>query len=247
VTAPAIDVRGLTVRFGTVAAVEDVTFAIPRGSVLAIVGPNGSGKSTLVRALLGLLAPDGGEVKVLGMAPEDVPPERVGYVPQIKTLDRTFPGTGIELVVSGIRRRWPWRVSGAEQARALAALGMLRSEHLAPRSIGHLSGGELQRLYLARALARHAELVLLDEPATGVDVAGEAIIHGFLDEHRRVGDITCVVVTHDLAVATDHGTHVLLINRRQIAFGAPAAVLTDDMLRLAFGHGTHSMSVPGEG
>lgn len=242
-TVPAVEARALSVRLGAVRVLEDVTFAIPPGSVLVIAGPNGSGKTTLVRTLLALVAPSEGDVRVLGSAPAAVPPEWVGYVPQIKLLDRTFPGTGLELVVSGIRRGWPWRVRRAERERALAALRLLGSERLAGRAIGRLSGGELQRLYLARALARDARLILLDEPATGVDVAGEETLHGFLDTHRLARDITIVLVTHDLSVAADHATHVLLINRRQIAFGAPAAVLTSDALARAFGHAPHPFVV----
>lgn len=236
---PAVDVRGLTVSFGSNVVLRGITVAIPEASVLVVLGPNGSGKTTFVRALLGLARPDAGDVRVFGVHPEDVPPESIGYVPQIKTFDRSFPGTGIELVVSGIRRRWPWRITRDERSRALAALDLLGTRRLADRTIAQLSGGELQRLYLARALVRNARLVLLDEPGAGVDVAGEESLHDFIDAHRRAGDMTFVIVTHDVSVAAHHATHVLLINRRQIAFGPPATVLTDEALMRTLGHAGH--------
>lgn len=244
-TTPAIALRGVRVRLGTLLALDGITLELPNGGVLVVLGPNGSGKTTLVRTLLGLV-PYEGEVRVLGAAPADVPPERTGYVPQIKTLDRTFPGTGLELVATGIRRRWPWRVRAGERARAASALRLLGSERLLDRAIGQLSGGELQRCYLARALVRDARLILLDEPATGVDVAGEETLHGFVDAHRRAGDLTIVIVTHDLSVAADHATHVLLLDRRQIAFGPPADVLTDALLTRTFGHPGHRYAVRAE-
>jgi zinc transport system ATP-binding protein len=238
-----VETRDLTVRLGAEIVLEDVTVTVPEAGVLVVIGPNGSGKTTFVRALLGLVRPERGDVRVFGLAPSAVAPERLGYVPQIKTFDRSFPGTGAELVVSGLRRRWPWRITREERERARAALALLGSERLAGRTIAQLSGGELQRLYLARALVRRAALIVLDEPATGVDIAGEETLHGFIDTHRRAADVTSVIVTHDMSLAADHATHVLLINRRQIAFGPPAAVLTDAALTRAFGHVGHPYAV----
>lgn len=240
---PIVDVRGVSVRFGTRTVLENITLTIPEASVLVVLGPNGSGKTTFVRALLGLARPSEGAILVFGRAPKDVPADWLGYVPQIKTFDRSFPGTALELVVSGILRRWPWRISGRERDRACAALRAVGAERLAGRSIAQLSGGELQRLYLARAMVRNARLVVLDEPGAGVDVAGEATLHGFIDAHHGAGDITFVIVTHDLDVAAHHASHVLLINQRQVAFGPPEMVLTDEALSSAFGHVRHSLAV----
>lgn len=238
---PIVDVLDLSVTFGERTVLRDVTLSIPSGSVLAVLGPNGSGKTTFVRALLGLIQPSSGMVRIFGVAPRAVPAEWIGYVPQIKTFDRSFPGTALELVVSGIRRRWPWRITAGERERALGALDAVGAARLAGRGIAQLSGGELQRLYLARAMVRNARLVLLDEPGAGVDVAGEATLHAFVDKHRRSGDMTFVIVTHDLNVAAHHATHILLVNQRQVAFGPPAAVLVDDLLSTAFGHVTHPL------
>ncbi len=233
---PAVSVRDVAVRFGANVAVADLSFDIPEAAVLAVVGPNGAGKSTLVRVLLGLIEPDSGDVAVLGRRPRDVPAEWIGYVPQIKTLDRTFPGTGIELVTTGLRRGWPWRVTAVERKRARAALDVVDAGHLSDRLLGELSGGELQRVYLARAVARRPRLIVLDEPATGIDVVGEETIYRFVDQCRREVRSTVIMVTHDLAVAYHHATDVLLLNRTQRAFGFPDEVLSEANLHQAYGH-----------
>ena len=152
---------------------HDVSFDLAAGEFLTIVGPNGAGKSTLMKVALGLIAPLKGHAALFG---EDAGrhPERIGYVPQLKTFDRTFPATVLELVVSGLRRSWPARVRPDERDAARHTLADVGAEKLANRTLAKLSGGELQRAFLARALVRRPALVLLDEPATGVDFLGRA-------------------------------------------------------------------------
>jgi len=239
----AVAVEDLTVRFDGVTALEDVSLALPAGAFLAISGPNGSGKSTLLKALLGLVQPARGTIRLFDMPPADQP-EGVAYVPQAKTLDRRFPGTSLDLIVSGLRRRWPWRTTEDERETALEALRLVDAERLARRPVAALSGGELQRVYLARAAARKPRLVLLDEPATGVDFVGEEIVYRVLDAWHRSGNVTVVMVTHDLAVAFHHATHVLLLNRRLVAFGPPGVALTEKTLQHAYGHMGHRYSLP---
>ncbi len=246
-TTMAVTVDDLAVRFNGVMALEDISFALPAGAFLAVSGPNGSGKSTLLRALLGLVPPARGGIRLFDVPPADQP-EGVAYVPQAKTLDRRFPGTSLDLIISGLRRHWPWRTTEGERETALAALRLVDAERLARRPVAVLSGGELQRVYLARAAARKPRLVLLDEPATGVDFVGEEIVYRVLDAWHKAGDMTVVMVTHDLAVAFHHATHVLLLNRRLVAFGPPAEALTEKTLQHAYGHMGHRYSLPlGEG
>lgn len=235
----AVDIAGVAVRLGDHRVLEGVTLEAPVGSFLAVVGPNGSGKSTLLKVCLGLIQPEIGTVRLHGRAPERVPPEWLGYVPQVKTFDRSFPALAIELVVTGLRRRWPGRL-GDERRLALDALDRVGVAPLAARPSGRLSGGELQRVYLARALVRRPRLVLLDEPAAGIDVVGEADMYRLLDDYRRDAGATIVMVTHDLEAASHHASHVLVLNGRQIAFGPPAVGLSDDCLRRAFGHLGHA-------
>src|SRR5690606_18737787 len=183
---PVVHAHGVTVQFGDATVLQDVSFDLEVGRFLAIVGPNGSGKSTLIRVLLGLVTPQKGHVALFGQ-PAGAHPERIGYVPQLKTFDRTFPATALELVVTGVRRSWPGQVPGPERRGAGAALSRVGAGQLGRRPWARLSGGELQRAYLARALVREPDLVLLDEPATGVDYLAEHDLYSLLEDYQREG------------------------------------------------------------
>jgi zinc transport system ATP-binding protein len=233
-------VTDLTVRFGPHTALDGVTFEAGAGDFVAVVGPNGGGKTTLVRVLLGLAAPDAGAATVLGRPPSAIDPGLVGYVPQVKRLDRTFPARAIDLVLTALNQRWPFRMGLGERKQALAALRHVGAQGLARRSLDTLSGGELQRVYLARSLVRAPRLILLDEPATGVDVAGASDLYDVLEADQAERDTTIVMVTHDWNAAYHHATHVLLLDGRQVGFGPPETVLTDEGLRDAFGHTGHA-------
>lgn len=235
---PALHVHHVSVRFGKVVALEDVSFDLFTGDTLAIVGPNGAGKSTLIKVALGLLRPDRGHAAVFG-TDAGIEPRRVGYVPQLKTFDRSFPATALELVVSGSRLRWPALVSSRERREASEALESVGAVHLLERRLSGLSGGELQRVYLARALVRRPDVVLLDEPATGVDFLGEHDLYDLLESYQQETDAAIVMITHDLSAARYHADQVLVLNRRAHGFGPPAQVLTDDSLRAAYGHLGH--------
>ena len=240
----AIEIADLSVRFGEHQALDGISIEVEPGSFVAVIGPNGSGKSTLLKVLLGLVKPSEGRVRLFRRIPQDVPPEWIGYVPQVKTFDRTFPALSIELVATGIRSRWPGRLRPGDRTEALAALGQVGVAHLAFRPSGRLSGGELQRVYLARALVRRPRVVILDEPATGIDVAAEADVYRLLDTYHREAGATIVMATHDLLAAHNHATHVLLVSQRQIAFGPPDVALAETHIRRAFSHTGHPHALP---
>ncbi|RMG19771.1 MAG: metal ABC transporter ATP-binding protein [Deltaproteobacteria bacterium] len=236
---PALELDGVSVRFGALAALEDLTLTVPEGAFVSIVGPNGAGKSTLFRLILGLLTPTSGRIRVLGRAPRTLPRGALGYVPQLKTQDRSFPALSIELVVTGLTGRWPVRIDADQRVRAMAALDQVGAGALAQQPIRRLSGGQLQRIYLARALASHPKMLLLDEPGTGIDTVGMADLHHALEDYQHESKGTVLMVTHDWEAAYHHATHVLLLARECVAFGPPAEALAEANLRRAYGHTEH--------
>lgn len=236
---PALHVHHISLQYGDAPILEDVSFDLAPGEFLAIVGPNGAGKSTLVKVVLGLKTPHKGHALIFGQ-PAGVQPKRLGYVPQLKTFDRTFPATAEELVITGLRQSWPARVRPEEAELAAAALERVGAGALARRPLARLSGGELQRAYLARALVRRPELVMLDEPATGVDYLAEHDLYDLLESYQADSGATIVMVTHDLSAARYHASKVLVLNRRVHGYGSPDVVMTEECLEQAFGHRHHS-------
>lgn len=235
-----IEVENLCVCFGEHLALREVAFQLKKGDFLAIVGPNGAGKSTLLKVLLGLVYPSEGMVKILGKNPKDLEPGLIGYVPQVKTMDRTFPAISLELVMTGLQPKWPWRLKKEKREKALEALKQVGAAHLAERSISKLSGGELQRVCLARSIVREPQLIMLDEPATGIDAVGEADLYLQLEKYQKKNNATIIMITHDWHAAMHHANKVLLLNKKMIAFGNPAEVLNEAHLRRAFGHVGHT-------
>jgi ABC-type Mn2+/Zn2+ transport system ATPase subunit len=224
----ALRARGLTVAYGPVPALEDVDLAVPPGSAVAVLGPNGSGKSTLFSAVVGLVAPARGTVDVGG--------RRVAYLPQHLDVDPTFPITVRDVVAMGRWGELGWlRRPRAHDRRLVAeALDALGIADLAGRRLGELSGGQRQRALVAQALVQRADVLLLDEPFTGVDRPTETVIRELLRRWRDEGR-TLLVATHDLERAATDYDLVLALNRRAVAFGPPAQACTEPVLRATFG------------
>jgi zinc transport system ATP-binding protein len=245
----AVSVKDLSVAYGSSLVLDRLCFDLPKEGLLAILGPNGAGKTTLIKLLMGLIKPRQGSALVLGSPSGCHDPSLVSYVPQIKDLDRSFPALAEELVASGLRRRWPWRLTKEERRLSRETLELLGVGHLAERPLGELSGGQLQRVYLARGLVRKPELLVFDEPATGIDAPGETLLYQLIDDYREEHEAAVVMITHDWSVARHHASHVLMLNVQQISYGPPQEALTDEVLRLTFGHSghRHSMSVLGKG
>ena len=238
-SAPTVEICDVSVRFGTCQALEDIQLETPAGAFVAIIGPNGAGKSTLLNVLLGLQTPQRGTVRIDGAPPRAFPSARLGYVPQLKTLDRSFPATALELVATGLYGRWPWRVSAKDRERVIAAMTQTGVADTAERGISKLSGGELQRVFLARCLVRRPSLLVLDEPAAGMDVVGEADMYHLLENYQRASGATIFMITHDWEGARVHASHVLLLNRRVIAFGPAEEAAREELLLDTFGHAGH--------
>lgn len=242
-----IEVRDLSVRLGGRPVLDGIRFQLEKGDFLAVLGPNGGGKSTLVKTILGTVHPSSGSIRFDHGPSTGGGRPSIGYVPQIKTMDRSFPARSIELVATARTGRWPWRIGGDLLVDTETALERAGASHLAQRPLSGLSGGELQRIYLARAILGHPEILLLDEPEAGVDAAGSSSLFDVVDELAGTQTSTIVMVTHDWDVARHHASHVLLVNRLQIAFGRPDQALTEDALRRAFGHVGHGHAVAAGG
>jgi manganese/zinc/iron transport system ATP- binding protein len=232
---PAIEVHDLTVAYRTQPVLWDVDLALPAGRLIAIVGPNGAGKSTLLKAILGLVRPITGWVKVFG-APYEQRRSWVGYVPQRESVDWDFPTSALDVVLMGTYGRLGWlrRPGRREREHAFACLDHVGIRHLAQRQISQLSGGQQQRVFLARALAQQARLYLMDEPFAGVDATTERAILALLQELRRSGS-TVVAVHHDLQTVAEYFDHVVLLNMRLVAAGPVAETFTSDNLQRTYG------------
>jgi manganese/zinc/iron transport system ATP- binding protein len=223
------------VHFEQRSALLDVTASFSAGQTTSLVGPNGAGKSTLLRVLAGLQPPTHGDVLFRGASIAG-PNANVVYVPQRTSVDWSFPVSVLDVVLMGVARRTTrLRPFGpADRDDALGALAQTGMDHLAGVQIGQLSGGQQQRVFLARALLQRGEVYLLDEPFAGVDIPTQELLVSLLMRLRDEGK-TIVYATHDLAQTVRAADHVLLLNRRVIADGAPADVLTAPNLRAAFG------------
>jgi ABC-type Mn2+/Zn2+ transport system ATPase subunit len=222
--------RELTVRIGGRNALEDVSFEIPSGSTVALLGPNGAGKTTLFRAAVGLVKPASGTISMGA--------ERAAFVPQRLDIEPSFPVTVRDVVRMGrYGELGYWRRFGELDHELVGdALESLGIAALAERRFGDLSGGERQRALLAQAKAQRAEIMLLDEPFTGLDAPTRATLLRELAAWREQGS-TIVVATHDLASASRDYDLVLALNRRVVAFGPAAEVCTEDVLARTFaGH-----------
>ena len=216
---PLIELDGVGVRAGGRWLVRDVSLSVARGEIVTLIGPNGSGKSTTVRAALGLIPADAGRVRrAAGLA--------VGYVPQ--SLGR---GDDLPMDVSRLMRL-THRLSDADMGAALERVG---AAHLARARVAELSGGERQRVLLARAIARRPDLLVLDEPVQGVDVAGEARLYALIDAIRTELDCGVLLVSHDLHVVMARTTRVVCLNGHVCCEGTPDAVLADPAYAHLFG------------
>lgn len=229
----AVTFSEVTVALGGVSILQDVSANVPAGSCTAIVGPNGAGKTTLLLTLLGEV-PYTGTITL--QTPGSAEKPRIGYVPQKLNFDAGLPLTVLEFMALGEQRRPLWLgVSRRVRERALELLGAVRAQELLKRRLGALSGGELQRVLLALALQQRPQLLILDEPAAGVDVRGGQLFCELLDGLRRQYGFTQLMVSHDLSTVTHHAGHVICLNHRVAAEGAPQAVLTPQNLSAVFG------------
>jgi manganese/zinc/iron transport system ATP- binding protein len=230
-----VEVSSISAGYPRRQVLEDVSFQVGAGELVAIVGPNGSGKSTLLKVLAGLLPATAGVVSVLGQPPGRQP-LRVSYLPQAEAVDWSFPVSVRDVVLMGRYRHVGWlRMPGRADAQAAdRAIELVGMRDLAERQIGELSGGQQRRAFLARALAQDPAIYLLDEPVTGVDPSTEEELMGILADERRLGK-TVLASTHDLAGVDEHFTRLISLNRTVVADGPAALVRDPNVLRATYG------------
>ncbi|MDR1576646.1 MAG: metal ABC transporter ATP-binding protein [Deltaproteobacteria bacterium] len=223
----AVEMFGVGASFGEFEILREVSAQVPKGRQTIIIGPNGGGKSTLIHCLLG-------QIPYEGRIVFDPPRPRIGYVPQRSDFDRYLPLTANEFLALGLTRRPIWLgLSGVIRRRVKAALDLVKAGALGGKPLGGLSGGETQKVLLASALLTDPDILVLDEPATGVDVYGEQLLCELLEGFKSC--FTVIMVSHDLATARAHGDWVICLNRRVVEQGPPEKIFQPATLSATFG------------
>jgi len=224
----AVSVKDLRVSYDDHVILENISFEIPENSITAIIGPNGSGKSTLIKAVLGLTRTEKGDVKLFGQPLSHVR-RTIGYVPQRFEFDRQFPMTVLEFME--LARHEHTDKKGISRAIKNVGIksGVLREQ------LGSLSGGQLQRVLIAQAILNQPKLLVLDEPAAGIDVVGEAAFFQMIDQLRKVHGTTIVIVSHDISFVANAVDHVVCVNKNLMCSGPPKLALTEKNLERLFG------------
>jgi ABC-type Mn2+/Zn2+ transport system ATPase subunit len=229
---PLVELSNIGISYGATIALENVSLKIWPGQFMAIIGPNGGGKTTLLRAILGTMRAQQGRILLRGKSLESSSLERIGYVPQLETIDWNFPITVEEVISMGFfsRNRWFRGIRDSERRKLQSVLARLNLIGLGDRHIRELSGGQQQAVFLGRALLGDPELILLDEPTAGLDIRSRDDVIHFLHEINHQG-VAVVITAHDLNWVAAHLPWAVCLSRRVIAEGRPQEVFNSAVLR----------------
>jgi ABC-type Mn2+/Zn2+ transport system ATPase subunit len=229
---PLVELENVTNSYGNTPALTNVSLKIWPGQFMAIIGPNGGGKTSLLRTILGMIPVHHGKVLLRGKAPQSSALERIGYVPQLETIDWNFPITVEEVISMGFftRNRWFHGLGNGERRKLQDIIARLNLNGLGNRHIRELSGGQQQAAFLGRALLGDPELILLDEPTAGLDIRSRDDVIHFLHEINHQG-VAVVITAHDLNWVAAHLPWVVCLNRRVIAEGRPQEVFNSSVLK----------------
>lgn len=240
-----IKIEDLNVSYINIPVLTNVNLEIPDGVSVGIIGPNGAGKSTLLKAILGLIKKDTGKISIDGMGEKDFR-KKIAYVPQRSEIDFSFPITVGQIVLTGTYPNMKvfQRPGKKEKLIAQKALEKVGLTEYSERAISDLSGGQLQRVYIARALAQEADYYFLDEPFVGIDMVSEKIIIDIIRELRDRGK-TIVIVHHDLHKVTEYFNQLILVNRGVEAYGDVEDTFTTDNIRKAYGNTMGDITIKG--
>ncbi|WP_111671235.1 metal ABC transporter ATP-binding protein [Algoriphagus litoralis] len=232
---PILEIHDLTVSYDQNPVLWNVDLSLPAGNLIGILGPNGAGKSTLIKAIMGLITPTSGYVKVFDKPLNDVR-ARISYVPQRESVDWNFPASVLDVVMMGTYGKLGLfrRPGKKEKDLALKSLEQVGMNGFVNRQISELSGGQQQRVFIARALAQEADLYLMDEPFAGVDMSTETAIFQLLQEMTAAGK-TVIVVHHDIHSAMTFFDWMIMLNLHLVASGPKELVMNEEMLRKTYG------------
>ncbi|MDI6739472.1 MAG: metal ABC transporter ATP-binding protein [Candidatus Edwardsbacteria bacterium] len=225
----------VSVSFGKHPVLDDINLHFHCGELTALIGPNGAGKTTLLRAILGEV-PHAGTLHFLDQNKRRPDRPAIGYVPQKLEFDPTVPVSVLDLF-AGALSRWPVWLGHHFflRKRAETVLARFEAAHLAGRTLGQLSGGELQRILLALAVTPAPDILLLDEPVSGVDLAGLQLFYKMVSELRRQHDLSILLVSHDLPEVMRYADRIVFINRTVLFDGTPEAAVADERMKKTFG------------
>lgn len=232
---PILEIHDLTVSYDQNPVLWNVDLSLPAGKLVGILGPNGAGKSTLIKAIMGLISPTSGYVKVFDKPLNDVR-ARISYVPQRESVDWNFPASVLDVVMMGTYGKLGLfrRPGKKERDIAMRSLEQVGMSGFVKRQISELSGGQQQRVFIARALAQEADLYLMDEPFAGVDMSTETAIFQLLQEMTAAGK-TVIVVHHDIHSAMNFFDWLIMLNLHLVASGPKELVMNEEMLRKTYG------------
>lgn len=230
----ALHIKNVSAHYEHTQALTDICLNVREGEFLGIIGPNGGGKSSLLKAILGLIQPTSGSIEIFGKA-NNINRSLIGYVPQFSDVDRRFPISVQEVAMTALLKHGLhpfFRFSKDDKNFAYAQLERMEIADLATRQIAELSGGEFQRLLIARALTTKPRILLLDEPTASVDPSSSEHIYTLLSELAQ-NNITIILVTHDLLAVSPHITSIACLNQRLVYHGAPS--LTEPIMTQLYG------------
>ena len=235
-----LEVKNLTVRYGDILALQDVTFSLEKGKFYTIVGPNGGGKSTLVKTIVGIIDDYEGEIRIFGKDRDEYLKEKmIGYVPQLQPRVE-FPIRVIDVVLMGLFRERKFKFGKEHYRKALKALEKVGMEGFSTRLIHELSGGQRQRVFIARAIVSNPEIIVMDEPTVGLDSENQARFYELVKDLKEDG-MTVVVVSHDVGFVSEYSDGILCINKKLVVHASDISELPKEFFAKLYGYGVRTV------
>lgn len=224
--------ESLTITYDGIPAVDEASFRIPKGSITAIIGPNGAGKSTLAKIIMGLIEPEHGSITIGGKNPRSMR-KRIGYVPQRFEYNKHIPITVSEFLSLSLSVLTNGKGKLAIVEERLKDVGL--GKEILKKQLSELSGGQLQRMLIARALLTEKDLLIMDEPVASLDIEGRQSVHELLKELNKKHSVTILLISHELEVVFQYADNVLCMHRRLLCHGRPNEALTQKVLKEMYG------------